>query len=210
MRYMILFFAGICTILISVITEDRKWPPLLIICGICAMYFAIDGFIKANPFKSETNGNEHLKNEKLEKESKLVAYMRTEADIISDAFSRMSIDFELQKVRLANAEIALQKRFEIRNMQTLMDDVGIFAETAFGKRPYTAALYTLKNETDEAIQDGSPMEFADMWLCLLDATRVRGYDIGFIYDTAIQKLQINFQRKWGAPDDNGVFHHIEE
>lgn len=95
---------------------------------------------------------------------------------------------------------------EIKNM------VAKFSDETFGtERPFTAPLYHLKKEVDEAIESGEMEEFVDMQLLLLDAFRKRFPELTTqdLLDFCHEKITVVLPaRRWGKPDKNGVFEHI--
>lgn len=88
-----------------------------------------------------------------------------------------------------------------------------FSDRKFGKeRPYTSPLYHLKLEVQETIEDGDIMEYADCLLLLMDSFRMKypGKHSDELLKACFDKLEICETRKWGEPDENGVFQHIKE
>ena len=47
-------------------------------------------------------------------------------------------------------------------------------------------------------------------MLLLDCATHMGYDADDLVTATYNKLQININREWGAPDDNGVVEHIRK
>lgn len=71
------------------------------------------------------------------------------------------------------------------------------------------------NELKDALENEKPQEeieseFADCVLLLYDAMRAFGFNYEYIENLVMKKMLINFQRKWGSPDENGVTRHVEE
>jgi hypothetical protein len=97
---------------------------------------------------------------------------------------------------------------EIKNL------VAQFSDSTFGEeRPFTAPLYHLKKEIDEAIDSGDMEEFADMQILLLDAFRKRYPHLlaQDLLNLCKQKITVVLPaRSWGKPDHNGVIEHIRK
>lgn len=55
-----------------------------------------------------------------------------------------------------------------------------------------------------------PKEFADCFILLFAAAHKAGMSYDDITRAIDEKMQINYKRKWGAPDGNGVVHHVKE
>ena len=72
----------------------------------------------------------------------------------------------------------------------------------------------LLNEV-EPCEDGATgtyatkMEFADSFILLFGAAREFGMNYQQICDAIDKKMQINYQRKWGKPNANGVVNHVK-
>ncbi len=64
----------------------------------------------------------------------------------------------------------------------------------------------LRREVDELAADHSPEEAADCFILLLGHAHENGYDL---LAAAKRKMAINYERKWGEPDEEGVVEHIE-
>jgi len=62
-----------------------------------------------------------------------------------------------------------------------------------------------ENETEESKR----MEFADCFLLLYGAAAAHGMSYGDICTAIDQKMEINRNRTWGKPDENGVVNHIK-
>lgn len=94
---------------------------------------------------------------------------------------------------------------EIKNM------IAEFSDRKFGSdRPFTAPLYHMKKEIDEAIEGGDIEEFADIMLLLLDAFRKRFPNLptNDLLDLCEEKIHVCEKREWGKPDKNGVIEHL--
>ena len=119
-------------------------------------------------------------------------------------------------------------------LQQLMDDISEWSDATFGNGQRNPAIvHHLKKEVDELIEalnilkvlgcDNSvgigefgrqlsktEMEYADCFMLLLDSAHHFGMTADDILKAASKKLEINKQRKWGNPDENGVIEHIKD
>jgi hypothetical protein len=106
--------------------------------------------------------------------------------------------------------------------QKLADDIRQWSDATFGNQRNPGIAYHLKKEVDELInaiiagtisQDLHNrkilMEYADCMMLLLDSATHSEFTVAEIYSATIEKLEINKNRKWGSPDENGVVEHIE-
>jgi len=85
-----------------------------------------------------------------------------------------------------------------------------FSNVKFGQRPYTAPLHHMSKEVLEAIESGEAEEYADILLLLLDSwsKRFPGSSTDELLHAAESKIDILWTRKYGEPDENGVYEHI--
>ena len=66
----------------------------------------------------------------------------------------------------------------------------------------------LRKEIDELAEDTSDgEEMADCFILLLNLAEMAGVDL---MTEARRKMEINRKRKWGAPDADGVCHHLKQ
>jgi hypothetical protein len=103
-------------------------------------------------------------------------------------------------------------------LNELKHKAATISDKIFGREnPVTAPIIKLMDETEELIdclvsnQDPSE-EFADCFLLLLDAYRKHfGDDVDMqkLIDDSSKKLDVIVGRKWGEPNEYGVFQHIE-
>lgn len=93
------------------------------------------------------------------------------------------------------------------------------SDDKFGKEnPVTAPVLKMVEEVGELLDElnnhGDPgMEFADCFLLLIDAYRkYYGDDVDMqtLIDLSSEKLDIVEKRKWGKPNEHGVYKHIDE
>lgn len=100
----------------------------------------------------------------------------------------------------------------MKNIEEIRDLIAKFSDDKFGiDRPFTAPLYHLKKEVDEAIESGEIEEFVDMMLLLLDSYRKRfpDFPVQTLLNCCYEKIIITLpKRMWGKPDANGVIEHI--
>jgi hypothetical protein len=54
------------------------------------------------------------------------------------------------------------------------------------------------------------MEFADCFILLFGAAASDGMSYDDICKAIDEKMEINFNRKWGKPNNDGVVNHIRE
>lgn len=72
-------------------------------------------------------------------------------------------------------------------------------------------LHHLLEEVNETIiAPYDIMEYADMFILILDAARRAGFSLEEILEAAQQKLDICKKRKWGIPDKNGKVKSIKD
>ncbi len=97
-------------------------------------------------------------------------------------------------------------------IQQLQDEIAEWSDATFGGgRSATRPLHHLAKEVQEVIaQPDDHVEYADCLILLLDAYRMAGGNADELLEAAFQKLEINKQRDWGTPDENGVVEHIRD
>jgi hypothetical protein len=97
-------------------------------------------------------------------------------------------------------------------LEDIKNLVAKFSDDTFGiERPFTAPLYHLKKEIEEAVESGSMEEFVDMLCLLLDAYRKRFPELTTqdLLDFCKEKIEVILPaRTWGKPDKHGVIEHI--
>jgi len=85
----------------------------------------------------------------------------------------------------------------------------------FGQSTSLSKLAHLKQELKELKSDvknnakGKRHEFADCLFLLFGAAHAEGMTYEDICDSLDEKLEINKNRVWGKPDENGVVNHIK-
>ena len=76
-------------------------------------------------------------------------------------------------------------------------------------------LHHLKEEVNELQSDLErkafyrDMEFADCFLLLFGCAAADGFTYEAICHAIDKKMEVNYKRKWGTPDENGVVKHVE-
>ncbi len=97
-------------------------------------------------------------------------------------------------------------------IQQLQDEIANWSDATFGAgRPADIPLHHLSKEVQELIAaPNDRMEYADCLILLLDAYRMAGGSADDLIETCYQKLEINRNRKWGTPDENGVVEHVRD
>ena len=119
-----------------------------------------------------------------------------------------------------------------QNLNFLIQDIGTWTSGKFVDAGGHGAAMHLRKEADELLDavdaylaykknfqpgerpvelkhflDELGFEMADIGILLLDIAFVQGVDLT---DYLLRKHEINMGRKWSAPDEHGVQHHIEE
>lgn len=103
------------------------------------------------------------------------------------------------------------KWVEGNTLQSIQDEIHEFANTILPNRPITSPLRKLQEEVAELLEEPDNIdEFADCFLVLLDAAKIAGLDANAILQACSDKMKINRTRKWGKPNEHGVFSHIKE
>ena len=129
------------------------------------------------------------------------------------------------------------KEDPLQRIQNLQDEVKKWSDGAFGMyRTATPMAYHLKIEIDELItalkelyqgtysnsstQNGIDLvaakyrrirfELADCLMLLIDCASHAQINMDSLISATEEKLEINKNRKWGTPDENGVVEHIIE
>lgn len=73
----------------------------------------------------------------------------------------------------------------------------------------------LRQEIEELaddIKNNNPnqnLEFADCFILLFGAANSAGMSYQNIIDAINQKMEINYQRHWGKPNEDGVVNHVK-
>lgn len=117
-------------------------------------------------------------------------------------------------------------------LQVLMVDISTWSDATFGElQRNPAILFHLKKEVPELIeaiktyQENNSLkklsyveitnlqqavieEYADCFMLLLDSVHHYGLNAEILLAATRGKLEVNKQRKWGKPDENGVVEHV--
>ncbi len=93
--------------------------------------------------------------------------------------------------------------------QEIQNDIGIFTDKTFGQSTLLSKMTHLQDEIEEILASpDDKMEWADCLILFLDAARRTGMDMDVLYNAVQDKMEINKNRKWGEPDENGVVRHV--
>lgn len=98
----------------------------------------------------------------------------------------------------------------------LFKEISQWQVDTFGAQNPLSKAKHLKKEVDELISDietNNPdrrLEYADCFLLLYGAAAADGMSLDDIYNCIMEKMDINYQRTWGAPDADGIVNHIKE
>lgn len=107
----------------------------------------------------------------------------------------------------------------LMNLNGIKDKAARISDQMFGKgNPATAPMLKLVEEVAEVLDcinkgEDPRVEFADCFLLLLDAYRkYYGDDVDMqtLIDVSSEKLDIVAKRKWGKPNEHGVYKHIPD
>ena len=95
-------------------------------------------------------------------------------------------------------------------------DITKWQKETFGEATVWSKLSHLDEELAELWDDlntNNPnrrLEWADCFLLLFGAAAADGMNYSDIVSAITEKMDINYERKWGEPDENGVVNHIKE
>lgn len=111
----------------------------------------------------------------------------------------------------------------MKELQILLDEINHFQVTTFPKSDAMSKLVHLSKEVVELFEelakgderrydnkDKIEMEYADCFLLLFGSAGAHGLNAEDIARIIREKLEINRNRKWGKPDEDGVVLHIKE
>lgn len=105
------------------------------------------------------------------------------------------------------------------NFNELKYKAAKISDEKFGREnPVSAPILKLIEEIGEVLDcinkgEDPQVEFADCFLLLVDAYRkYYGDDVDMqsLIDVASDKLDIVAKRKWGSPNEHGVYKHVKE
>lgn len=103
--------------------------------------------------------------------------------------------------------------------QILMDYIYRWSVKTFPRATTFSRLKHLEKEIKELIDitqenpeinEKMLMEYADCFILILNSARSQGLSMEDIYQASVKKMEINEQRQWGIPDENGVVEHIRK
>jgi len=104
--------------------------------------------------------------------------------------------------------------------QRFWDEQAEWSRATFGsdtERGPLGPLKHLEKETEEARQSWikqdipeAKVEIADCLFLTFDAARRAGMSLDDLLDTAFRKLEINKQREWQKPTNDGPVEHVRE
>lgn len=97
------------------------------------------------------------------------------------------------------------------DFQYLQDTIGEWADEHFGSsRGPKGLVEHLKEEVEHLSENPyNPMNFADVFILLINASREAGFSMHDIYRAVEAKHKINVSRIWGEPDEHGITRHIK-
>lgn len=99
--------------------------------------------------------------------------------------------------------------------KTQFEEITAWQKQTFGKATPLSKIAHLAKELEELVADlksNNPMkrlEFADCFFLLFGAAAVDNMTYQDICNAIQEKFEINKNRKWGKPDENGIVEHIE-
>lgn len=99
--------------------------------------------------------------------------------------------------------------------QEQFESIVKWQKETFGEATPLSKIAHLAEEVIELIDDlktNNPerrFEFADCFMLLFGAAASDGMSYEDICNAIESKMKINYKRKWGKPDNNGVVHHIK-
>ena len=85
----------------------------------------------------------------------------------------------------------------------------------FGQATALSKIAHLAEELQELVGDlkennpGKKLEFADCFILLFGAAASDGMSYEDICNAIDEKMSINYQRRWGKPNENGVVNHLK-
>ncbi len=94
----------------------------------------------------------------------------------------------------------------MKSLDQLQKEVGDWQQKTFPSNTVNSVLTHLKKEVAELQESHSPDEAADCIILLIRYARLRGVSLE---NEVEKKMEINYKRKWGSPDREGVIEHIK-
>lgn len=105
------------------------------------------------------------------------------------------------------AERLLEKH---RERKSLQERVGEWGDATFGhegEQSLEGIVNHLEEEAEELGETHDPEEAADCLMLLFQHAHTKGYDL---LEETEKKLEVNKDREWGEPDEDGVVRHVKE
>lgn len=93
----------------------------------------------------------------------------------------------------------------------ILDEIGQCSIDLFGQKnnPLPSLKHLLKEVQETIDEPMDEMEYADMLILLVGAFKRTGRTAQDLIDAALKKVEINKNRLWSNPDENGVCRHID-
>ncbi len=95
------------------------------------------------------------------------------------------------------------------------EEISAWQKKTFGEATALSKIAHLKEEITELEWDlcspdsNARLEYADCFLLLFGSAAAHGMSYEDICNCIEEKMKINYKRKWGKPDRNGVVNHIK-
>ena len=203
MKNLFLFAIGVVDMGMVVFIKDERWVPVIIVSGLFSVYYSV--WLESRERKAVA---EHKR--ELVAAAQMIESIQSELEIASDAFSQMSLDYNLMCIQLNGKENELKAERHKVDMQAIMNESGLVSDAKFGKaRGFAAPLHKAKEELDEAIESGKIEEFADVLICVLDAARKKGYNMKMLFRACYQKINVIWNRDYKPLNELGITSHIK-
>lgn len=94
------------------------------------------------------------------------------------------------------------------DLRKFQDEMAEWQAKTFPNQDVISKIQHLKEEVGELLENPSDyLEMADCVMLLCGIAAIQNIDLASACE---EKFKINQTRKWGAPDNNGVVHHIKE
>lgn len=96
------------------------------------------------------------------------------------------------------------------------EEITKWQNKTFGQAVALSKIAHLAEELQELVNDlksgnkDKRLEFADCFILLFGAAASDGMSYEKILEAIEEKMLINYQRKWGPPNENGVVNHIRD
>lgn len=96
------------------------------------------------------------------------------------------------------------------------EEITKWQNETFGQATALSKIAHLAEELQELVDDlksnseNRRLEFADCFILLFGAAASDGMSYDKILEAVEEKMFINYQRKWGKPNENGVVNHVKD